>query len=45
VCVNGRVAQRIAPDDGHALSDVELTIDDGVDVASGCIRHGGGMVV
>lgn len=30
---------------GHALSNVELTVDDGVDVASGRIRHAGGWVV
>lgn len=35
----GRLAHRVALDGGHALSDVELTIDDGVDVAGGCIRH------
>lgn len=32
-------------DGGHALSNVELTIDDGVNVASGRIRHAGWMVV
>jgi len=31
--------------DGGEISDVELTIDDGVDVAGGCIRHDQGMVV
>jgi len=30
---------------GGNISNVELTIDDGVDVASGRIRHAGGWVV
>jgi hypothetical protein len=33
-------AHRTASGGGHALSNVELTIYDGVDVASGCIGHG-----
>ncbi len=37
--------KNVEPDGGHALSNVELTIDDGVDVASGHIRHAGGWVV
>src|SRR6267142_431111 len=40
-----KLAHRVAPDGGHALSDVELTIDDGVDVAGGCIRHDQGLGV
>jgi hypothetical protein len=39
--------KKVAPDasGGHALSNVELTIDDGVNVASGHVRHAGWMVV
>jgi hypothetical protein len=44
VCINENDAKnwrnkKIAPVEEHVLSNVELTIYDGVDVASGCIRH------
>jgi len=31
--------EKIAPEGGHVLSDVELTIYDGVDVTGGSVRH------
>ena len=37
--------KKAAPDGGHVLSNVKLTIDDGVNVASGRVRHAGWMVV
>jgi hypothetical protein len=35
-----KLAQRVALDGRHALSDVKLAVDDSVDVASGRVRHG-----
>lgn len=35
----GATKKKMAPVGKHVLSNVELTIYDGVDVASGCIRH------
>jgi len=40
-----KTRKRVAPNGGHALSNVELTVNDGVHVASGHIRHAGWMGV
>jgi hypothetical protein len=46
VCINEndakKQAHKIAPVGGHALSNVQLPIYDGVNVMSGCIRHAEG---